>query len=279
MRPTRYWTAMKALLIDGLNLIRRIDAAVPAPEDEGRHLEGLLLSLGRSVARALREHCPSHVVCVLDGEGPSWRHQLYAAYKQGRRPMPERLRTNMPLVVAGITSQGVGTLSMPCFEADDVIATMALRIASRDGHVSILSTDASFCQLLTDRIRVHDHFSGAELDEQHITRRFGVRPDQLATYFALVGNKSLNVPGVRGIGARTATRLISEHGDLGSILAAAPDQTDRIATVLSDAADDARLSKQLVGLRTDVAVGKNLRQFRYTPADRHGAPSEATHVT
>ena len=133
---------MHALLIDGLNLIRRVHAGVPG-EDETEHADAVLNASVASLRRALRRHQPSHALCALDGEGHSWRRDLFSDYKKLRKPMPEDLRLLLPRVIERFAELGVASVEITAFEADDIIASVADRLAKAGSAVTILSTDKS----------------------------------------------------------------------------------------------------------------------------------------
>lgn len=257
---------MKALLIDGLNLVRRVYAAVPGDQDTIEHFEGALESIVQSLRRALNELTPSHAVSVFDGDGKTWRHAMFPDYKKDRPPMPDTLHGNLHRVRDVIEETGVRTVAVDGTEADDVIATIAMKIAARDGRVIILSTDKSMCQLVSDRIQVRDHFAGRYLDRGYVQEKFGVSPSQLPILLGLMGDKSLSVPGVTSIGARTGAKLIARYGTLDEILANAEAIQGRPGKALQSEADNARLSAALVRLKTDVHVGINLTDLRL-PSD------------
>ncbi len=250
---------MHVLLIDGLNLIRRIHAAAV---NAGASGDGVVSSCAASLRKLLTAREASHALCVMDGNGPSWRHDEYPAYKANRSPMPVDLAPILPDIGRAFEELGVRSLSVPGFEADDVIATIALRVADSGGESTIVSTDKAFCQLLRPGIRVLDHFAGRYLDRQHVRERYGVEPDQLTTLFALAGDGSVNVPGVRSIGVRTAAKLIADHGTLEAILEAAPTMEGHVGRKLSAGTADARLAGRLLTLRADATGGFNLRSFR-----------------
>jgi 5'-3' exonuclease len=254
------------LLVDALNLIRRVYAAQPGedgPERAHRALEAGVQSLHR----ALRECQPTHAVCIFDGQGPSWRHQLYEGYKAGRPPMPEALHRCIPKFAEAFLELGVPSLNVPSIEADDVIATVATKVASRNGQVVILSNDKLFFQLLSERITVRDHFQKRELDHTHVTEKFGVQPAQFIDYLALSGDSTNNIGGVPGVGPKTAAKLLAEFGTLEGVLAAAKRIKGRPGTALQSHADEARRARSLVQLRVDIQVGVNLTSLRYR---RHG---------
>ncbi|MFQ5524964.1 MAG: flap endonuclease Xni [Thermoanaerobaculia bacterium] len=252
------------LLVDALNLIRRIYAAQPG-EDGHERVERATVSSVRSLQRALRECQPSHAVCVFDGEGRSWRHELHPGYKAGHTAMPEALADGLEGYREAFAECGVASLSIPGIEADDVIATAAQKAAAAGALAVILSNDKSFLQLLPEGVRVHDHFRRTDLDAAYVTDRFGVRPDQLADLLALAGDRGNGIPGVDRVGAKSASKLLDQFGTLEVILESADVIEGRLGEYIRSAVETARLCRKLVGLRTDLELGTNLNELRYRP--------------
>jgi protein Xni len=246
------------LIVDGLNLIRRVHAGEPSGS-----IESALTATLQSLRRALRESSPSHAVVVFDGEEPTWRHRRYADYKKGRKPMPEELRGALPRYREAFLQMGVSSVEKPGVEADDVVATLSTGVAAHGGHAIVLSTDTVFCQLLSDSITVRDHFQKRPLDENYVRTKFGVGPGQLVDLWALAGSATTGIPGVPGIGVKTAAKLLIEHGSLDGVLEAAAGKQDKLAESLRTHADLARLSQELARLRSDVELGWNLKSFRF----------------
>jgi len=253
---------MLALLIDGLNMIRRIHAALPQEHEPQAALEGLLRSVQGSIRRALATHRPSHVCCVIDGQGRTWRHDIYPDYKKNRSPMPADLSVGLPRLVEEIEGLGINCVSIPRLEADDVIASMANTFAAAGAEVIILSTDTSFCQLLGAGVRIHDHFANMARDTHFVHDRFGVAPEFLPTLLALAGLPSVNIHGVKGIGTKTAAALVNQFGPLAAILRSSSDISGRPGTLLRAQTEAAELAFKLVTLKMDVRVGRNLKQLR-----------------
>ena len=257
---------MIALLVDGLNLVRRIHAAVPGDEGSAEHDDGVLHSAQRSLERALGELHPTHALCAFDAPGESWRHRILPGYKADRPPMPVALARLLPTIEDAFDALGVRKVRVAGFEADDVLASIAVKIAAHGGRCVILSTDKSMLSLLGSNIRVRNHFDGRDLDEAYVRERFGVTPRQLPLWLALVGERSQGIPGVKSVGRKTAAQLIEAHGSLGAMLAAAEHMSGRIGEALRVHAEDARLSLRLATLRTDVDVGLNLNACRVARA-------------
>ncbi len=252
---------IRFLLVDALNLIRRVYAAQPG-EDGPDRVKGALASTVGSLRRAVRECGPTHSVVVFEGEGPGWRHERYAGYKAGRVPMPEALKSGLPEFKAAFLEEGIASLHFPAVEADDVIATLASKVAARGGRAVILSTDRAFLQLLSDRIRVRDHFRQRDLDRAYVIEQYGVAPEQFVDFLALCGESTNNIKGVPGIGAKTAAALLRQFGTLAGVISASGTLKGRQGDALRKHAEEARLAKALVTLQTDLDLGLNLKDFR-----------------
>jgi len=264
---------IRLLLVDGLNLIRRVYAAQPGVDGPERAREGRDSS-ARSLQRAQREVAPTHAVVVLEGPEPTWRHRLHPGYKEGHAPMPEALGAALPEFREAFAELGVPSFELPGTEADDVIGTLAVKVAAAGGQAIILSTDRIFLQLLSDRVKVRDHFGKRFVDGDEVVRRFGVDAERLLDLLALTGDSSNSIPGVPGVGPKTAAKLLAAWGSLEAVLALAhepaasdgpPRLTPTLARKLIAHADDARLARSLLALRTDLELGLNLRDLRRAP--------------
>lgn len=254
---------IKLLLIDALNLIRRVYAAQPGDDGPVR-VDDALKTSAHSLQRALRECRPTHAICVFDGHEPSWRHSLYQEYKAGRTPMPEVLDSSINRFMDAFSEAGARSVSFSTLEADDIIATLAGKVASRGGNAVILSTDRMFLQLVSDLIVVRDHFQRLDMDQAYIKEKLRVRPDQLVDFFALTGYATNNIPGVSTVGPKTAARLLNELENLDNILSVAYTIKGKLGEMLCRHAGEARLSQSLVRLKDDMELGLNLKSFRYT---------------
>lgn len=266
------------LLVDALNLIRRIHAAQGGgdeAQDEAQGVSEAREASVKSLRRALGECGPTHAVVVFDGAGATWRQELFPEYKAGRRPMPAALAAALPSFrEAFLKELGVASFEREATEADDVIATLASKVAAAGGRATILSTDKGYLPLLSEAIGVRDHFRPLDLGRGHVRERFGVEPERLLDLFALSGDSTSSIPGVPGIGPKTAAALLAGYGSLDALIAAAQVQVDgesrqagealtpRLAAKLVAHADAARLARRLVEPTTDLELGLNLRELR-----------------
>jgi len=249
------------LAVDGFNFVRRIfEARRPQSSED---LQGVVEAAKSSLQRAIDKFSPSHAAFVLEEHDRTWRHLLLSSYKANRSPTPELLLNSLDDFVDGFSQLGVMSCQVPSYEADDVIGTIASVVARHGGDVVILSTDKVYLQLVSDHIRIVDHFHGKTWKAQDIQDKYGVRVDQYADYLALVGDKSNNVKGVPGIGPKSAVQLLSVYGDLEGLLVA--ESEDKQVVKVQLALDDVRRCRQLAQLKTDVELGRNLKSFRLRP--------------
>lgn len=243
---------MNSLLsIDVLNVIRRVYGANPAP-DSLQKAQACIRASNSSFQRALREHRPTHVALAMDIGGPTWRHELYPAYKESRMPMPAELRGEIDRYLDSLRALNWMVLESAGDEADDILASLAWR-AHRDGlQHTILSTDKDMTWLMTLGARVYDHFETRWHDESWLHAKFGVTPAQVLDFLALMGDSSDGIPGVEKIGVKTAAKLLAEHGSLDGVLAAASGISGKLGERLVQGADNARLSRKLTALKTSL---------------------------
>jgi protein Xni len=252
---------IRLLVVDALNVIRRVYAATPE-RDDAKSSQAALEATVQSLHRAVRETGPTHGVSVFDGQEPTWRHRLYADYKAGRKPMPPALKRDLERYREAFLKVGLRSIDKPDLEADDVIATLATKVSARGGSTVILSTDTVFCQLLSDKIDVRDHFNKRNLDRAYVRQKWAVEPERLVDLWALAGSQTTHIPGVPMVGPKTAARLLEEHGTLEAVLKAAEGLGGNLGKSLRLNSEEARMSRELARLRQDLSLGWNLKSFR-----------------
>ena len=210
---------------------------------------------------------PTHLAVILDASGYTFRNDMYPAYKANRPPPPEDLKPQFPLI-----RDATRAFSLPCIEemgleADDLIASYARAAASQGWNVTIVSSDKDLMQLVgpvgnSARIDMLDTMKNARIFIPEVIEKFGVPPEKVGDVLALMGDSVDNVPGIRGIGPKTAAKLIQEYGDLAGALAAAPDmKPGKLRDSLIAEADMALLSRRLVALKEDAALPMPLDDF------------------
>lgn len=198
---------------------------------------------------------PTHFACIFDAGAHTFRNDLYDQYKAHRPDPPEDLIPQFPLVRRAAIAFGQPALEMEGFEADDLIATYARQAAARGARVTIVSADKDLMQLITPQISMLDTVKDRKINAPEVLEKFGVTPDKVIDVQALCGDTVDNVPGVPGIGVKTAALLINEFGDLETLLARAGEiKQPKRREALIEHADKARISKALVTLKDDVPV-------------------------
>jgi protein Xni len=254
--------AIDLLLVDGLNLIRRIYAAQPDTDDQ---VEDTLRGAINGTLRNQQALDATHIAVVFEGRELTWRHKLLPEYKAGRKPMPDKLANALPLMKKAFADVGIVSLEYPQWEADDVIATLANKVADAGLSACILSTDKGFCQLIGKNVIVRDHFKRRNLDALYVTDKYGVEPHLIADSLALAGDTTNNIPGVPGVGLKTAAKLLAEYGDLDQVLIEANNIGGRIGDLIFSNFQVALLARKLVLLKTDCELGISLSRLRYNP--------------
>lgn len=252
---------IRLLIIDGLNVVRRIYSALPTSNSDVPDIPTFLNACDNGFKHILETHQPSHAVCVFEHYTTTWRHQLYPPYKANRKPQPQAMLDCFPQIRERLEQHHIHWLDIEGYEADDIIASIVHTTHTHDCRNLILSTDHLMAQLLDYKTQLYDHFKHQPIDSHSILKRYGVRPDQLADYFALMGSGSVNVPGVVGIGAKTATTLLNEFDNCETII-----NTDSLpasaAKRLKGAEHTIYLYRALFTLRWDCPINGNLRDWR-----------------
>ncbi len=270
----------RLILVDGYAIIYRAFFALisrPLTTSRGENTSAAW-GVANFLQRLLAKHRPAYLGWVHDS-GLSFRHEQYPEYKATREKLSDELQADFDRGVERIRELLAGyripVLEREGYEADDVIGTLAAAAAAKGVNVVIVSGDKDFHQLIAPRVWLLNPGRGgpAAVDEQWIglaneTDRLGVPAARVTDYLSLVGDSSDNVPGVRGIGDKTAQRLIQEYGSLEDILAHAPDvKQKRAREALLAQADNARLSKELVTIRKDVPIALDLERLRVAAPD------------
>ena len=240
------------LLVDGSSyLYRAYHAMAPLTAPDGTPtgaLYGVLNMLRRLRADFAHDHC----CCVFDAKGKNFRHELFADYKVTRPPMPDDLRPQAEMLPELVRLMGWPVLVVPDVEADDVIGTLAKQGEEAGWKVVISTGDKDMAQLVSDRVSLVNTMTGVHLDGAGVLEKFGVRPDQIIDYLALMGDKVDNVPGVEKCGPKTAVKWLAEYGSLQGVMAHAAEIKGKVGENLQAALPRLPLSYDLVTIKTDV---------------------------
>jgi DNA polymerase-1 len=255
------------LLIDGHALVYRAFFAMPALTNSRGELTNAAYGFTSMLLKAFTEHRPGYAIAAFDPPGPTFRHEEMAGYKAQRPPMPEELRPQVQWARDVVAVLGIPEVEIPTFEADDVIGSLSVKAVAAGLDVIIVTGDIDTLQLVNPHVRVLINRRGISdtvvYDVDAVWERFGFDPPLLVDYKALQGDASDNIPGVPGVGEKTAMNLIHEHGPLEAILEAVPRmKPGRLQTNLAEHADQARLSKRMATIQCDLDVPLDLAGAR-----------------
>ena len=218
--------------------------------------------------RILREKQPQCLAVAWDTRGPVFRHEIYPAYKANRPPMPEDLVPQIEYIHRIVDAYNLLSMEHDNKEADDLIASAARRLAGQSCRVVIVSGDKDLCQLVSDAIICWDPMSDRLMDVDAVLEKYGVAPEQLLDFMALTGDASDNIPGVPGIGPKTARKLISRYGTLEGLYAAVDEmKPSKMKERLIAHRDDAFLSRDLIRLCDSVDVPDDPAAYQVRPPD------------
>ena len=210
---------MTVLLVDGMAYVYRAFYAIPPMAAPDGTPTNAVFGFVRMVQRMVDAAAPDAIAVAFDTKEPTFRHKRYEQYKAQRPPMPPDLASQVPWVKEYLAALGILCIECPGFEADDIIGTLARRAEAQEAHTLIASSDKDLCQLVSPRIAILSLGTREceVVDEAGVHAKFGVHPGQIVDYLALVGDSSDNVPGVPGIGPKTAQVLLREHGTLDAL--------------------------------------------------------------
>jgi DNA polymerase-1 len=256
----------RVLLVDGHHLAYRTFHALKGLTTSRGEPVQAVYGFAKSLLKALKEDGDS-VIVVFDAKAPSFRHEAYEGYKAGRAPTPEDFPRQLALIKELVDLLGLARLEVPGYEADDVLASLAKKAEKEGYEVRILTADRDLYQLLSDRIHVL-HPEGYLITPAWLWEKYGLRPDQWADYRALTGDESDNLPGVKGIGEKTARKLLEEWGSLERLLK----NLDRLRPAIREKIlahmDDLKLSWDLAKVRTDLPLEVDFAKRREPDRER-----------
>jgi len=258
------------VLIDGPNYVFRAFHAVKhnLANSKGEPTNAVFgyVQMLRSI---LKELSPTHVAVAFDPKDGTFRNKMYADYKAHRPPMPEELAAQWPAVFELTDAFKFNRICIENYEADDVIATLARQAEARGWDVTIVSTDKDLMQLISDKVWMLDTMRKKDYGAEEVKEKWGVGPERIQDLLALAGDSADNIPGVPGIGPKTAVLLLEAYGDLEGVLSRAGEvkQTKRRENLIAHA-EDARLSYRLVALDDQVDVGVTLDDLAVQQPDR-----------
>jgi len=255
-------------LVDGSSYIYRAYYAIRHLSNSKGEATNAVFGFTKMLQTLIKQEQPGHLAVIFDAKGPTFRKELYAEYKANRSAMPEDLVPQIPLIKEVVRAFKLPLLELQGYEADDIIATLARRYAASGMNVTVVTGDKDLMQIVDERISLLDTMKGKRAREAEVIERFGVPPRQVLEVLGLAGDSSDNIPGVPGIGEKTASALIQEFGNIENLLA----NIDKVKGAkrqesLRQFADQARLSRKLADLVYDLPVAINYEDLAICPPD------------
>ena len=261
----------KVYLIDGTSYIHRAYHAVSSLSNSKGFPTNAIYVFTKMLIRLLSEKRPEYMAVVLDTKGKTFRHEIYSEYKANRPPTPDDLSVQIPKIKEIIDKLGIKRIEIEGYEADDIMATIAKRCENEGYKVVFVTGDKDFIQLMTPNTEIWDTMKDELKTYEKVKESLGFEPSRYVDVLALAGDSSDNIPGVPGIGEKTAIRLIKEYGSLEGIY-------ENIRKIIKPKLrenlikykDSAFLSKRLATIKRDIPLDIKISELKIKEPDREG---------
>ncbi len=255
------------VLVDGSSYLFRAFHALPPLETSKGQPTGAVKGVISMIRRLQQDYPDSPIAIVFDPRGKTFRHELYADYKANRPEMPEDLASQIRPIHDIIRAMGLPLLIEEGMEADDVIGTLANEATDKGVDVIISTGDKDMAQLVSDHVSLINTMTDTHMDRDGVKEKFGVTPEQIVDYLALVGDSVDNIPGVTKCGPKTAAKWLQQYGNLDHLMEHADEIKGKIGDNLRDALEQLPLSRELARIRTDLELSHGVEELDPEPAD------------
>jgi len=255
------------ILIDGSSYLHRAFHALPSLITSHGEPTGAMYGVINMLRKLINDYPTEHIAVIFDAKGKNFRHELYHEYKAHRPPMDNDLASQIEPLYKIIQAMGIPLISIVGVEADDVIATLAKHAEAKKISVLVSTGDKDLAQIVTPHITLVDTMSNTLLDENGVFKKFGITPIQIVDYLTLVGDTSDNIPGVPGVGPKTAVKWLNQYGNLGNIIKHADEISGKVGENLRAHLPKLPLMKELVTVKQNVACDLTLHDLTKKPAD------------
>ena len=256
------------ILVDGSSYLYRAFHAMPPLTNSKGQPTGAIYGVVNMLRKLIKDYQPEYMAVVFDAKGKTFRDELFEDYKAHRPPMPEELEAQIEPLHQVIEAMGIPLLMVDGVEADDVIATLAEQAVASGMDVVISSGDKDLAQLVNDHVVVVNTMNDSVLDRAAVEAKFGVPPERIVDWLALVGDAVDNIPGIPGVGPKTAAKWLQKYGSLDAIVAHADEIKGKIGDKLRAHLDRLPLSRELATVRRDVPLDVGPRDLRLREPDR-----------
>jgi DNA polymerase-1 len=255
------------VLVDGSSFLYRAYHALPPLTNSRGEPTGAIFGVANMLRKLLADYATEHLAVVFDAPGKTFRDEAYEHYKSHRPPMPDDLRAQTAPLHELVRAMGIPVLIVGGVEADDVIGTLT-RQAVEEGFSVLISTgDKDMAQLVSERVTLENTMSNTRMDVEGVKAKFGVPPERIIDFLALVGDTSDNIPGVPKCGPKTAAKWLTEYGSLDALMARADEVGGKIGESLRASLDAIPLSRQLATIKCDVELDLRPQDLQRQPAD------------
>jgi DNA polymerase-1 len=255
------------VLVDGSSYLFRAYHAMPSLTNSKGEPTGAVYGVTNMLRRLLKDYDPEHIAVVFDAKGKTFRNDLYPEYKAHRPPMPDELQQQIEPIHDIVRAMGLPLLCVPGVEADDVIGTLAAQ-ATTHGIDTVISTgDKDMAQLVNQHVTLVNTMNDTEMNPDGVVDKFGVSPERIVDYLALMGDSVDNVPGVPKVGPKTAAKWLNEYESLDDIMAHADEFKGKIGENLRDSLKQLPLSRELVTIKCDVQLDDSPETLARTAPD------------
>jgi DNA polymerase-1 len=261
-------SAQKTLcLVDGSSFLFRAYHAVPPLTNPKGEPTNAIYGVSNMLRKLLTEYQTDYITVIFDAAGKTFRNDLYDQYKAHRPPMPDDLRVQIEPLHQLIRAMGLPLIMESGIEADDVLGVLAKHAEQQGFHVVISTGDKDMAQLVTDNITLENTMTNTRMDIQGVIDKFGVKPEQIIDYLALIGDSSDNIPGVPKVGPKTAAKWLEQYDTLDNLIAHADDIKGKIGENLRASLDFLPLSKQLTTILCDLELPYGMDDLKRKPVD------------
>lgn len=261
-------TDKRLILVDGSSFLFRAYHAMPDLQTRSGQLTGAVYGVTNMLRKLVRECDPELIAIVYDAKGKTFRHDMYDQYKANRPPAPPELVSQIQFVHDITRAMGLPLICIPGVEADDVIGTLATQATERKLDVLIVTGDKDMAQLVNQHVTLIDTMKDQTLDVQGVENKFGVRPDQIVDYLALMGDSSDNIPGVPKVGPKTAAKWLNQYGTVDNLMANSEEIGGKVGESLRENLDLLIMSQALTTIKCDVDLGYDCDSLLFAEPDR-----------
>ncbi|WP_456400521.1 5'-3' exonuclease [Persephonella sp.] len=257
----------KVVLIDGSSYLYRAFYALPPLTSPKGEPTGAIYGFIRMISTLMKELNPEYIAVVFDLPGKTFRHEKFEEYKATRKETPDELKIQIPKIKELIKLWGIKILEIPGYEADDIIATLSKKAENEGFEVIIVTPDKDMMQLIDEKIFILNPVNGELFNREKVKEKYGIYPEQFIDYLAMVGDTVDNIKGVKGVGPKTAQKLLNEYGDLKDILENLDNLKPKLKEAFEEAKDRLEENIFLVSLKDSIDIDIDLKDLKKEKAD------------